>query len=319
VALTSDWFELRAGEQAAGMLVARPWLMAFPALSAVAAGLLLAYGIAVAAGLLGLLALVQALLPLGVARRSTGTGPRSVAVVAGRWLEIRSPTGEVHRWDLLRCRARRSRRHIHVEVTPGRAITVPRRALATPDGWDALGRAVCLTPPGSTNTMGTYVTYRAHDRATRPFDLPVGATIGVLFHQQARTLLPALVLLTVIDVALAQTAALRAMVVVGAAAVGGWSLLAGAAFRVLALSRRDITRGNVVEVRDGGLLHDHPGCSSLRPWRDVTAVRARHGGAAEVRFGRRRTVLPAGAFVDVAHRDAFVRGAAALARQNLLR
>lgn len=309
----SGWFDLRAGEQAVGLVLARPWLMALPALTASVGLVLLVAGLSVAGSVLVLTAVAQALVPVGAARRSVGTGARMVSVAGGRWLEVRAPIGEVQRWDLLRCRVRVSKRLLHVEVTPGRGITVPRRSVATADGWEAFCAAVRLTAQERPRLGGTYVAYRSDDRATRPFDLPIPATIGVLFRQQARSLLPLLALLAVVEVALAPTVALRVVVVAGFVAVGGWSLLAGSTARVLALARRDITRGNVVEVLDGGLLHDHPGCSSLRPWAEVSAVRARRGGSAEVRYGRRRTVLPAGAFADVAHRDAFVRIAGALA------
>lgn len=309
----TGWFELRAGEQAAGMILARPWVMALPAVSAIAAVVLFVLDARIPAVALLASALLQALLPLAVARRTMGSGPRQVAVQGGRWMELRSRSGEVHRWDLLRCRVRTSRRRVHLEVAPGRAITVPRASLRTFAAWQeflALVRAGLRAP---CDARGTYVAFRSDHRSTRPFDLPVPATIGVLFRQQARALLPLLVVLIVVEAALAPTLALRVMVIVGAAAAGGWALLAGSTLRVLALARRDITRGNVVEAREGGLLHDHPGCASLRPWREVTAVRPRQGGAAEVRYGRRRTVLPAGAFADGAHRDAFVASVRSLA------
>ncbi len=309
----SGWFELRAGEQAIGLLLARPWLLALPALTASVGLVLLLAGLSVAGLVMLLTAVAQALVPLGAARRSCGTGTRRVSVEGGRWLEIRAPIGEVHRWDLLRCRVRASERLLHVEVTPGRGMTVPRRAVATAGGWEALGAAVRLVAAERPRLGGTYVAFRSDHSATRPFDLPIPATIGVLFRQQARSLFPLLALLAVVQLVLAPSAAMRVVVVTGFVAVGVWSLLAGSTARVLALARREITRGNVVEALDGGLLHDHPGCSSLRPWTEVSAVRARRGGAAEVRYGRRRTVLPAGAFSDLAHRDAFVNAAGAFA------
>ena len=309
----TGWFPLRAGQQAAGMILARPWVMALPALTAAASAILFTIAAYVASAVLAVSAVLQALLPLGLARRVVGSGERRVAVRAGRRLEIRSPNGEVHQWDLLRCRVRRSPRRLHVEVTPGRAIVVPRSAVGSTAEWEALCRAILLEAPARSALAGPYVPFRTDERATRPFDLPVPATIGVLFRQQARTLTPLLLLLTVIDVALAPTATLRGLVVVVAAAVGGWSMLAGSTVRVLALARRDITRGNVVEASDRGILHNHPGCCSLRPWDDVTTVRSRRGGAAEIRYGRRRTIIPAGAFADGAHRDAFVSSATQLA------
>lgn len=312
----SGWFDLRAGEQAVGLVLARPWLMALPVVTATVGLILLVAGLSVAGLVILLTAVAQALVPLGAARRSCGTGTRRVSVEARRWLEIRAPFGEEHRWDLLRCRVRASNRLLHVEVTPGRGVTVPRRAVASGDGWEALVGAVRLAAKERPRLGGTYVAFRSDHNATRPFDLPIPATIRVLFVQQARSLFPLLALLALLEVALAPTAAMRVVVVTGFVAVGVWSLLAGSTARALALARRDITRGNVVEALDGGLRHDHPGCSSLRPWTEVSAVRARRGGAAEVRYGRRRTVLPAGAFADVAHRDAFVRVAGAFASRD---
>lgn len=305
----SGWFDLSGPEQAVGAVRAHPFVLLLPAVT-IGIGLVLALWADVLVGaIVAVTGLAQLLTPLFVVRRQLGewSVPRRVSIGADGSIEVRLATGRASRWALSRCRSRVWGRAVHLEVVPGRSITVPRRAFDSSGSWMMFVAAVRASAPSDPGR----VEYRSDPWTTRPFDLPLAATVGVVARQQATIVAPLLLLAAGLNVILAPTTLARLAVVAASVVVGTWAVGGAAALRVSALSRHEITKRNVARVHAEGFVLDGPGVSTLRPWSEVTGVR-RGRRSLVIRSGRYAMVLPAAAFHDERHVEAFMASLSAV-------